>query len=109
MVMLPILPMDYTGRCQHLNTETHTATYRIHNPDDPDRPFHTVAVKVQCSQCKVFFRFLGDNPGVPADCTEAMGRRLGAWVSDMGDELGCMVAPLDMDEPLAQIAVQGRA
>lgn len=101
-------PMIYTG-CEHLNIETHTATYRIHNPEDPQKPYFTVAVKVQCMQCRVLFRFLGDNPGVPEDCAEARDRRLGAWVSDMGDELGALIAPMDTGEPLAQVAVLGRA
>lgn len=106
---MPLITVDMPS-CQHLGLNTHTATYRIHNPANPDAPFFTVAIRVQCASCGTFFRFLGDSPGMPqGGCPEAIERRLGCWVSDMGDELGAMIAPLDASEPLAQVAVLGRA
>ncbi len=101
--------IDLSGNCEHLNTMTETAVYRLHNEADPERPFFTVALKVFCPECKVLFRFLGDLPGLPDDVNDAMVRRLGCWTSNMGDELGCLISPIDPGSGLAQAAVLGRA
>lgn len=96
-------------RCIHEHLETITATYRLHNPENPDAPYFSVAMKVQCQQCKVLFRFLGDNPMTPESPSEAMARKLGAWVSPEGDEIGALLSPMDEDDPLGAVPVAGRA
>ena len=92
--------------CDHLNCTTNTLCY--HYPQDDGSMAHGVHVSVKCSDCGAPFRFLGDNPGQPSDVAEAMGRKLGAWTSDMGDELGCLISAID-GEGLGVMAVAGRA
>lgn len=101
-------PMLGNG-CQHDNVGTDTAVHRIVNSENPAQPYFTMAVRVHCTDCGARFRFLGDNPRMPHDCGDAMARKLGAWVDDVGTELGALIAPVDTSDPLAQIAVQGRA
>jgi hypothetical protein len=95
--------------CLHMNTMTETAVYRLHNAADAERPFFSVALKVQCVDCQVFFRFLGRHPSAPDGPVDAIHRRLGAWTSDVGDELGVLISPMDTGGDLAMLAVQGRA
>ena len=72
-------------RCEHLNTATETAVYRLHNEADPERPFFSVALKVDCPDCKAMFRFLGDMPLASTSTVEAVLERGGAWVSGTAD------------------------
>jgi hypothetical protein len=95
--------------CQHLHTNTHTAVYRIHNAADPESPFFTFCVKVQCQDCGVLFRFLGDHSLPPEDVAEAQKRRLTNWTSAEGDELGCLIAPMGPSGGLDGLPVLGRA
>jgi hypothetical protein len=96
--------------CDHFNTHSNVAVYRIPNDARPEAPFFQCVIKVMCADCGASFRFLGDHKGVPEDAQEALRRRVGCWTSPIGDELGCMIAPFSVNPtPLEVAAVAGRA
>lgn len=107
--------IDYTapsplfGGCQHLRLVPHAATYALIDPNRPGLLLYSVHVSVFCPDCGAKFRFLGDNALAPSSAMEAQQDRRGAWVSGTAEELGCMIAPIEPGEALANVAVAGRA
>lgn len=102
--------IDYTAPCPHHTLTPTSAAYVLENPEAPGAWLYSVHLAVNCADCGVRFRFLGDNRLAPESVMEAQRSRVGAFVSATLDELGCMISPIEPGSaPLATAAVAGRA
>ncbi len=95
--------------CLHNNIHVSWAAYRVDDPREAGEFFRSVHLKAHCSECGTPFRFLGDMPLAATSTLETVLERGGAWVSGTSDELGVMIAPIHLGEPLETMNAEGRA